>query len=137
MDQFLFQEMPEEKRVQHLEALSEGVENREYSTFLTHDELTERKSEFTSLAIQEAKLEDKKRNFLDELKVEMKPIQTKKQLLLTEIKTGSVRETGICYKMVDQETRMVGFYNKRGQLVDQRPMTMDDRQMTLKIASGQ
>lgn len=136
MDQFLFQDMPEEKRAQNLEALSEGAEEKDYSTFLTPEELAERKSRFTSLAIQEAKLNDKKKEFLDEIKMKMKPIQTEKAGLLDVIKSGTVRETGICYKMVDQVNKMVGYYNKRGQLVEQRPMTMDDRQMTIKMASA-
>ena len=128
--------MPEEKRAQNLEALSEGAEEKDYSVFLTPEELAERKSRFTSLAITEAKLNDKKKEFLDEIKMEMKPIQTEKAGLLDQIKSGTIRETGICYKMVDQESKMVGYYNKRGQLVEQRPMTMDDRQMTIKMASA-
>jgi hypothetical protein len=136
MDSFLFQEMPEEKRAQHLEALSEGAEEKEYSVFLTQEELAERKSRFTSLAIQEAKLNDKKKDFLDEIKMEMKPISTEKAVLLDEIKSGTIRQTGVCYKMVDFETKMVGYYNKRGQLVEQRPMAMDDRQKTMKLSSA-
>lgn len=136
MDQFLFQDMLEEKRAQNLEALSEGAEEKDYSVFLTPEELAERKSRFTSLAITEAKLNDKKKEFLDKIKMEMKPIQTEKAGLLDVIKSGTIRETGICYKMVDQESKMVGYYNKRGQLVEQRPMTMDDRQMTIKMASA-
>ncbi len=128
--------MLEEKRAQNLEALSEGAEEKDYSVFLTPEELAERKSRFTSLAITEAKLNDKKKEFLDEIKMEMKPIQTEKAGLLDQIKSGTIRETGICYKMVDQENKMVGYYNKRGQLVEQRPMTMDDRQMTIKMASA-
>lgn len=128
--------MPEEKRAQNLEALSEGAEEKDYSVFLTPEELAERKSRFTSLAIQEAKMNDKKKEFMDEIKMEMKPIQTEKAGLLDQIKSGTIRETGICYKMVDQVNKMVGYYNKRGQLVEQRPMTMDDRQMTIKMASA-
>jgi len=136
MDQFLYQELPEEKRAQNLEALSEGAEEKDYSVFLTPEELAERKSRFTSLAITEAKMNDKKKEFMDEIKMEMKPIQTEKAGLLDQIKSGTIRETGICYKMVDQVNKMVGYYNKRGQLVEQRPMTMDDRQMTIKMASA-
>lgn len=136
MDQFLFQELPDEKRAQQLEALSEGAEERDYSVFLTPEELAERKSQFTTLAIKEAKLNDAKKQFLDEIKMELKPIQSEKDGLLQEIKTGTIRETGICYKMVDHNTKMVGYYNNRGQLVEQRPMTMDDRQLSIKMSSA-
>jgi hypothetical protein len=134
MDQFLFQDTPEKDRALKLESLSEGIEKRDYAVWLTPEELTERKSQLTTLVIQEAKLQDKKADMLAEIKAEMKPIVEDKKAVLTEIKSGTIQETGICYKIIDENTKQVGFYNKRGQLVDQRPMTMDDRQMTLKIA---
>lgn len=136
MEQFLFQEMPEEKRAMKLESISEGMEQRDYSVFLTQEELTLKKAQFTSLAIQEARLVDKKNEFLIEIKAEIKPIQIEKTNLLDEIKSGTIQENGVCYKLVDMETKMVGFYNKRGQLVEQRPMTIDDRQLTIKAASN-
>lgn len=43
MDMFLFQDLPEEKRVTQLEALSEGAEEKNYAVFLTPEELAERK----------------------------------------------------------------------------------------------
>ena len=137
MDQFLFQDMPEDKRAGHLESLAEGMEERDYTVFLTQDELAMRKSQFTTLAIQEAKLNDKKAEYLADMKAELKPIVTEKSTLLNEIKSGSIQEVGICYKMIDRETKQVGYYNKRGQLVEQRPMTFDDRQFNLKLASNQ
>jgi hypothetical protein len=136
MDQFLFQDLPEEKRVAQLDALSEGAEEKEYAVFLSQDELAARKSQFTSLAIQEAKLLDKKADALAEIKAELAPIQAEKKEVLGEIKSGTIRETGICYKMVDQENKQVGFYNKKGQLIEQRPMTFDDRQFRLKPAAN-
>lgn len=134
MDQFLFQDLPEEKRAIQLESLSEGMEQRDYAVFLTQEELAVKKSQFTSLAIQEAKLIDKKAEFLAEIKTELKPIQVEKHDLLSEIKSGTASENGICYKLLDEQNRMVGYYNKRGQLVEQRPMTIDDGQKMLKMA---
>lgn len=137
MEQFLFQDTPEKDRGLKLESIAEGMEKRDYAVWLTPDELTERKSKLTTLVIQEAKLLDKKADFLSEMKEEMRPIVEDKKAVLTEIKSGTVQENGICYKIMDENLKQVGFYNNRGQLVDQRPMTMDDRQMTLKIAVNQ
>lgn len=134
MDQFLFQDLPEEKRMSQLEALSEGIEEKDYAIFLTQEELAERKTKFATLAIQEAKLNDRKKEILEEIKTEMKPISSEKQSVLDEIKSGTIREKGICYKILDETNRMVGYYNKRGQMIEIRPMTMDDRQLTLKAA---
>lgn len=136
MDQFIFQDLPEEKRAAQLDALSEGAEEKEYAVALTQEELAVRKTKFASLAIKEAKILDAKADAIAEFKDELKPIVTEKGHVLDEIKSGTIRETGICYKMVDQTNKEVGFYNKRGQLVEQRPMTFDDRQFRLKPAAN-
>lgn len=135
MDQFLFQDLPEELRASNLEALSEALEEKDYSVFLTQEELAERKSRFTLLAIQEAKLNDRKKEFLEEIKMELAPVKAEMTDLLDQIKSGTIRETGTCYKVIDQETRMTGYYNKRGQLVEQRPMNIEDHQLTIKMTA--
>ena len=134
MDQFLFQEMPEASRALNLESLSEGIEEMDYAVVLTPEEMAVRKSKFTSLAIQEAKLEERKHKYLTDHKAEIKPIQVEKSAVLSELKAGSVQETGACFKVIEENSRMVGFYNKRGQLVSSRPMTQEDGQRTIKMA---
>ena len=136
MDQFLFQDLPEEKRVAQLDALCEGSEERDYAVHLTQDELAVRKSKFASLAIQEAKILDRKADAMADFKAELTPVRDEKVKVLGDIKSGTIRETGICYKMIDRVARVVGYYNKRGQLVEQRPMTFDDNQTVLKIAAN-
>lgn len=134
MDQFLFQEMPEDKRAMQLEALCEGVEEMDYAVVLTPEEMAVRKSKFTALAIQEARLEEKKNKFMTDHKAEIKPVQAEKSAILQELKAGSIQETGACYKILDEQNRMVGFYNQRGQLVSARPMMQEDGQKTIKMA---
>jgi len=134
MDQFLFQNESESKRAMSLEAICEGMEEMDYANILTPDEMTVRKSQLTTLVIQEVKLNERKEKFMTELKAELKPIQTEKNQVIQELKAGSVQETGVCFKIIDDNTRMVGFYNSRGQLVHARPMTQEDGQRTLKLA---
>jgi hypothetical protein len=106
----------------------------DYPVILTQDEMTVRKSLLTALVIKESKINDKKAEVLAGFKAELKPIEVEKHAVLTELKSGSIQEKGICYKMVEHETRMVGYYNTRGQLVSQRPMTQEDGQKTIKMA---
>lgn len=137
MEQFLFQNMPEAQRQVQLEAVADGAEEKDYSVILTPEEMTERKSKLTNLVIQEARLNDEKAEFVAEINAKLKPVRNEKSAVLAEIKSGSIRETGICYKIVDENEKVTCFYNKRGQLVDHRPMTMDDRQRVIKMAVNQ
>lgn len=134
MEQFLFQNEPEANRAMHLDANSDGAEEREYPIILTQEELAAEKSKFTTLAIKKAKLDDQKKQIVSEINAELKPIIKEKQETLAVIKNGTRTEKGICYKIIERETRMVGYYNRQGRLVDQRPMTMEDNQLTIARA---
>lgn len=136
MDQFLFQELEEKERASRLESISEGQEEQEYSLFLSQEELAERKDTLSRLVIQESAIADRKKEVLDEFKVELLPITTQKKEVLSEIKSGTVRTKGVVYKVLEEKARQVGYYNARGQLVMQRAMTTDDRQLILKPASN-
>lgn len=136
MDQFLFAELTDDQREQQLEAISEGKEEMDYSVLLTQEELTEKKSLLTTCVIKEARLADRKKEVLDEIKEELQPIIEEKKQLLTEIKSGTIQEKGVCFKVVDMNTHLVGYYNRKGMLVYQRPMTMDDRQKVIKMAAN-
>lgn len=48
--------------------------------------------------------------------------------LRDELKAGGDWIKGECYKFVDEEEKMVGFYSPEGYLLEQRPMTQDERQ---------
>jgi len=134
MDQFIFQDVSEEKRVTHLESISEGEEEQEYSVFLTPRELAERKDNLSRLVINASAIADRKKEMLAELKAELDPVTTELKAVLSEIKSGTIRTSGIVYKILDEQNNQVGFYNSRGQLVAQRAMLQNDRQLSIKPA---
>lgn len=134
MDQFLFTEFKEKERVSRLESISEGQEELEYSVFLTQEELAERKDNLSKLVIAESSLSDRKKEMLEQFKTELAPINSELKAVLSEIKSGTVRTTGIVYKVLDEPNNQVGLYNSRGQLVSQRAMLHSDRQLTIKPA---
>jgi hypothetical protein len=135
MDQFLFQELKERERTSHLEAISEGEEEQEYSVFLTPDELAERKDNLSRLVITESGIADRKKVMLEELKAELAPVLSELKAVLTEIKSGTIRTKGVVFKVLDEPNNQVGFYNSRGQLVMQRAMLQSDRQLTIKAVN--
>lgn len=137
MDQFLYQEVPEDERASRLEAIAEGVEKKKYPLFLTHEEQQERQAELSKRVMAEAAIEDRKKEAMDEFKDELKPVVAAKKQILTELKSGSRIEEGEVYKVIDDQNLQVGYYNRRGQLVEQRPMNFNDRQLSIKHAVNQ
>ena len=137
MDQFLFLEKPENERKLSLESISDGVEEMSFARYLSQEELAERRTQLTNLVIKKAEIDDRKKEAMAEFKAELEPVNDEISEVLTEIKAGSVRETGITYKIINYETSEVGFYNEKGQLVHQRPMVFEDRQRVFKMAANE
>jgi len=134
MEQFLYQDLPVEQRESRLEAISEGVETKEYAVFLSPEEQQSRQAELSRLIMQEERIADEKKEIVDEFKDRLKPVVSARKDLIGELKNGSRIEEGKVFKVLDEENKQVGFYNNRGQLVQQRPMTYDDRQLSIKHA---
>lgn len=132
MEKVLFADKPEQERRQLLEDNADFIEQMDYMTQLNDEEIELRKSEFAQKSIEEARLEDEKKEIVDEYKEKLGPIKKEKSRLLDEIKHGAVAEYGKVYKFVEIDTSMVGYYNDRGQLVSSRPANQEERsQLTI------
>jgi hypothetical protein len=77
-----------------------------------------------------------KKDYLAELKHEMEPLKQSKADLLKNIKTKAEFVNENCYKFVDFDERMVGYYNSEGLLVECRPIRPDEMQRTINMATG-
>lgn len=135
MNKELFKEYSPSERREMFESNADGIEERSYFEELTEEELIERKSRFAQRSIEAARIEDRKKEVMDDFKAEMEPVKKEQTLLLTEIKTGHTEKYGRVFKMVDREEGMVGYYSESGTLIEQRPATRDERSQ-LTIASG-
>lgn len=131
MEKLLFNDLPEKERVEMLEANSDGVEEMEYTEFLTPEELTEHKDLLAQRSIEESRILDEKQEAVEGFKQQLKPIVEEKNRLLTEIKHGSRSLYGRCFKLIDYQDQQVGYYNPRGQLVYSRPSKPEERQRTI------
>ena len=135
MDKELFKEYSQHERIEMFESNADGVEERVYFEELTEQELIERKSRFAQRSIEAARIEDRKKEAMEDFKAELEPVKKEKLTLLTEIKTGHQDKFGRVFKMVDRSEGMVGFYSEAGTLIEQRPATREERSQ-LTIASG-
>ena len=127
MDKELFKEMSPSERIEHLRSNADGVEHRIYFEELSEEQLIQKRSTFAQKSIQIAKIEDRKKEAVDKFKIELKPLQEENKTLLTEIKTGNVEKEGDVYKMIDYDMATVGYYSEAGNLIEQRPATVQER----------
>lgn len=117
MEKQLYPEKTGRAMIETLEAMADGVEEMVYGVLLNDQELADRKTRFTQLAILEARIADEKKEANEGFKARLKPIQAEKSDCLQVIKTGQIETEGKVFKFIDHASKMAGFYNERGQLV--------------------
>ena len=135
MEKRIFPELSGRELLEMLEANADSAEQRTYTVPLEKEELIDRKDRFATKSIQIAKVEERKKQVLEEFKKELAPLVDEKKELLNEIKLGAREEEGVVFKIIDYENGMVGFYNQYGLLIDSRQALEDERRQ-LTIASS-
>lgn len=111
----------------------DGREEIGYMKQFTPEEILEMKDTLSEVAIQINDLEIKRKELMDQLKEETKPLTDQKKTLLVNIKQKAEFVTENCFKFFDQDTKRVGYYNAEGMLVQERPMRADEYQLTIKM----
>lgn len=119
------------QRIDFLKANCDKVEDKGYMKRFTSEELHEMKEEISENSIQINDLEIEKAATLASFKDALKPLRDRKKEILLNLKQKAVFTTEECFKIVDQESRMVGYYNSEGELIDSRPAYGDELQATI------
>lgn len=135
MDRVLFQEMTPGERVKMLADNAEKKEEFQYPRELSPDEIAELKDELSSESITLSKLEEKKKELMDEMKAEIKPVKAEVQRILQLLRTRIEEVEEEVYLIADQEEGMMGYYNSKGELVHQRLLRGNEKQF--RITSNQ
>lgn len=135
MEKFLFQNEEPKKRKELLSSQADGVSEEKYYRRLTSEEILQAKSEFTQNSLAMDDLEEQKKEMLDEIKANLKPLKERRKELSSEVRTGIRQMQGTLYKVVDDETRMAYFYDKKGELIETmtRPALADELQRTIQM----
>jgi len=132
MDNFLGQEVQEKDRWQFLQDNADAIEEIGYTHRFTPDELAQKKESLAETSISINDIEIEKKDVMDEYKEQLKPLNVIKQTLLENIKKGSEYvEDQECAKILYHEEKMVGYYNKLGELVYSRPIMPQEMQKTI------
>jgi len=86
MDKELFKEYSQHERIEMFESNADGVEERVYFEELTEQELIERKSRFAQRSIEAARIEDRKKEAMEDFKAELEPVKKEKLNLAVYLK---------------------------------------------------
>ena len=120
-----------ELRAQFLEDNCDAVEDVTYSRAFAPEELALKREQLTDASIKIADIEEEKKEVMDGYKERLKPLQEQKAEAIKALRDKSETVTETCYKFFDEDTKMVGFYNKEGNLVNSRPVFKQELQKTI------
>lgn len=119
------------EREQFLSNTCDGTEEVSYSRMFTPEELSEQRELLTDASIKLADIEEAKKEALADFKEQAKPYTEQRQKAIDALRTKAETVTEVCYKYFDEDTKMVGFYNKEGNLVNSRPAFPNEMQKTM------
>lgn len=97
----------------------------------TPEELQGHKEKLANVSIEIAEIEAEKAQVDATFKGRLKPLRESRAIMVSNIKSKAEYVTEECYRFTDQESRMTGFYNKEGNLIECRPATADELQPSL------
>ena len=133
LDKELGKDIALEERASFLEDNCDAVEEVTYSRAFEPEELALKREQLTDASIKIADIEEEKKEVMDGFKVRLKPLQEQKADAIKALRDKSQTVTEKCYKFLDEETKMVGFYNKEGNLVSSRSAFQRELQKTIQM----
>lgn len=131
MEATLGDHLPLNQREQFLKDNCDHVEDIGYMRKFTPEEIRQMKDELSTVAIKINDIQIEKKHAMDVFKGRLDPLVSEKKDLLENIKLKARHVTETCYKFIDQEAGRVGFYNGKGELIEERGIYPDERQSTM------
>ena len=119
------------QRRQFLLDNADKVVEMDYHKSFDGDELAQKKTDFAEKSIKIAALEEKIKDFKDEVNLELKPLREETIALLKDIKAKGQLVHEKVFQFLDEDDKMVGFYNSEGLLISSRPATREELQKTV------
>lgn len=107
------------------------VEEKGYMKPYTPEQLQGHKENLANLSIEIDEVEETKKEAMREFKQQLDPLIEQRKEMVSNIRQKAEYVKEICYKFVDVESKMTGYYNNEGNLIESRPSTADELQPTL------
>jgi len=114
-----------------LKANADKIETKTYMRYFDKTEAEELKEELSNHMVELNDIEEEQREQNLTFKERKKPLVKRKKEILRDLKMNATEVTEDVYKMVDQEAKMVGYYNRSGTLITSRPMNPDEYQLSI------
>ncbi len=131
MDQKILQSDSHKDRIQYLKDTCVKTETFTYPKQLTDEELELEKHNYTQNAIT-IEIADKKLQEAKEIhKANTKPVKEDMKTQITKIRSGIEEVTEPVYLLDDQDEGKMGYYNAKGELVYERLLMQDERQLRI------
>ena len=131
LDKELGKDIPMERRAAFLNDNCDGTQEMSFTRMFSPEELAQCRENLTDACIKLADIAKEKKLAMDAFKEEAKPYEEIRTTQIKNLKTKSEVVTDLVYKFVDEESRMVGFYDKEGNLVSSRPAFPDELQKNI------
>jgi seryl-tRNA synthetase len=131
MEKQLGKEYSDSERIKFLKDNCDDVEDMSYMRKFTPDELLVMKDELSNVAIKIDDLEEEKKDLTTSINAQLKTQKVSKKRLLKGIKQKAELVKEKCFKFIDENTRMVGFYNAEGDLINSRSAMGNELQKTI------
>lgn len=120
-----------EQRIRFLKDNCDKIEERGYMKRFSPERIQQMKETLAETSIEINDIELEKKELIAEIKVRLEPLIGHRKTLLKGIKNKAEYTTEACYKFVDMDEKMVGYYNGEGDLIDARPAMGDELQGTI------
>jgi len=123
-------------RENYLRDNCECVETLDYMKAFDPDQIILLKNDLSDSSIRINDIEVEKKAVAKDFKEQLKPMIAERSLILLNLKQKSEMVTEKCYKFVDTDAKMTGYYSKEGILVSARSMTPDEMQKNIFEMNG-
>lgn len=120
MDLQLFQDLAPAEREEMLDAQADDVTEENYLQPYTNAEKAQRREEYVALSLEMKQITEEEDEMKQQFKERKAPVKKCMDTVLANLKQGGEYVKGKLYRIIDQEERVVGLYNSKGELVSQR-----------------
>lgn len=133
LEKELGKKYPIEEREDFLRNISDGTENVSYARAFTPEEMAKQREVLTDASIMLADINQAKKDAIQRFKEQAKEYEDQRDKAIKNLRMKAEIVDEECFKVFDEETKMVGFYNAEGNLVSSRPAFSNEMQKNLFV----
>lgn len=137
MEKYMLPNESRESRIQILKNTADKIEPDSYYKRLTEEEIQEEQRQFTDNAIEIGKFDRDLKEAKDNHKAKVKPLKSNMAINLHHIKTEMREVHEDLYLISDQVEGTMGYYSGDGELIKTRPLTREERQLSIKFKQAE